>query len=73
MHKSILVSVVDKFGLEDRMEILSFLNAQKKIKIVETGVGSAVNLDTMDKGVYDKLVLLVEKIKNKKIDAVNLI
>ena len=73
MHKSILVSVVEKFGLEDRMEILSFLNSQKKIKITETGAGSAVNLDTMDTDVYDKLVLLVKKIKNKKIDAVNLI
>ena len=35
MHKSILVSVVEKFGLEDRMEILSFLNSQKKIKITK--------------------------------------
>ena len=73
MHRTVLIRIVEKFDYEDRMEILAFLNNQKKIKITETGEGSAVNLDKMNKGVYNKLVRLVEKIKNKKIDSVNLI
>jgi hypothetical protein len=73
MHRSVLIRIIEKFGYEDRMDILAFLNSQKKIKITETGEGSIVNMDKMPDDIYDKLVVMVEKIKNKKIDAVNLI
>ena len=73
MHKAVLIRIIEKFDYEDRMDILSFLNNQKKIKITETGTGSAINLDKIPGEIYDKLVILVDKIKNKKIDSVNLI
>ena len=73
MHKAVLIRIIDKFDYEDRMDILSFLNNQKKIKITETGTGSIINLDKIPGEIYDKLVILVDKIKNKKIDSVNLI
>ena len=73
MHRAVLIRIIEKFDYEDRMDILSFLNNQKKIKITETGTGSAINLDKIPDDIYDKLVILVDKIKNKKIDSVNLI
>jgi len=70
MRKDEVIRSVERMTYSEKMQILNFLHLEN-IKIVENGEGYMINLDKIEDVVYDKLIILVETISQKKIEPHN--
>ena len=65
MNPEILIRTIERFGYDDRLEVLTYLNAQPNVKLHEGREGVHINLDRLDEKTYARLVALVETVQKK--------
>jgi hypothetical protein len=68
LDKEILIRIIERFGYEDRLEVLTYLKAQPNVRLHEGNEGTHANLDRLDAKTYARLVALVEAVQKKEID-----